>query len=55
MASKTISDQIAALKNAGMSNKQVTKQCEVHTKTKNYVQYHEISQGDWQDLQQDNP
>ena len=33
MASKTTSDQIAAVKNAGIHNMQVTKQCEAHTKT----------------------
>ena len=33
MAPKTTSDQIAALKNAEIRNMQVTKQCEVHTKT----------------------
>ena len=33
MTSITTSDQIAALKNAGICNMQVTKQCKVHTKT----------------------
>ena len=33
MAPKTTSGQIPALKNAGIRNMQVTKQCGVHTKT----------------------
>ena len=49
MAPKTTSDQIAALKNAGIRNMLVTNECEVHLKC------HEMNQGDWQDLQQDNP
>ena len=52
MAPKTTSDQIAALKNAGIRNMKVTKLC---NSRKNCLSCNEMNQGDWEDLQQDNP
>ena len=50
MAAKSTRDQIVALKNAGLSNKQITKQLKVGRKI--CIQCNETVQGDWQDLQQ---